>query len=338
MTRSPSPCVGERAHDQPEAEHEPEQRQVDGARHVARARAPSRRHQQRARGGRPRGVEPSGPAATKPGERQREHRQRARRERRGSGLGGVRPGRLEVAAEDPRSAPHSIAIATAHGSAISAAKRANESSLARNASRFVRFEIGSSSDAEFARCAHAYTCGRPAQARLGGGGERGGREQHDGRVEAEHRGHRGGRAERRASAAAARTRARPPPAARRARRTAPPSRSRRRARAATRARRASARGRPPRRSRRSTRARRPRAAAARRRARPPPPARAGRARPRRRSRRRARAPRITRVRRPRRHSAAPTLTTAPRGAPSRPTRASGPATGSEPVKVPKGCS
>ncbi len=32
--------------------------------------------------------------------------------------------------------------------------------LAANASRFVRFETGSSSDAELARWLHAYTCGR----------------------------------------------------------------------------------------------------------------------------------------------------------------------------------
>ena len=34
------------------------------------------------------------------------------------------------------------------------------SPLAENASRFVRFDTGSSSDAELARCVQAYTCGR----------------------------------------------------------------------------------------------------------------------------------------------------------------------------------
>jgi hypothetical protein len=38
---------------------------------------------------------------------------------------------------------------------MSAAKRANDSPLAWNARRFVRLETGSSSDAEFARCALA---------------------------------------------------------------------------------------------------------------------------------------------------------------------------------------
>ena len=44
--------------------------------------------------------------------------------------------------------------------AISSAKRGNDSPLAANASRLVRLETGSSSEAEFARWAVAYTCGR----------------------------------------------------------------------------------------------------------------------------------------------------------------------------------
>ena len=58
------------------------------------------------------------------------------------------------------STTHSIAIATSHGSSISAAKRVNDRPLASNASRLVRFETGSSSDALLARWVHAYTCGR----------------------------------------------------------------------------------------------------------------------------------------------------------------------------------
>jgi hypothetical protein len=54
---------------------------------------------------------------------------------------------------------HSTPITASHGSAISAAKRPKVSPLAANASRLVRLETGSSSDAEFARCVHAYTGG-----------------------------------------------------------------------------------------------------------------------------------------------------------------------------------
>jgi hypothetical protein len=46
---------------------------------------------------------------------------------------------------------YSVAIAASHGSAIIAAKRGNARPLAANASRFVRLDTGSSSDAEFAR-------------------------------------------------------------------------------------------------------------------------------------------------------------------------------------------
>ncbi len=43
---------------------------------------------------------------------------------------------------------------------MSAAKRVKDRPLAWNASRFVRLETGSSSEAEFARCEQAYACGR----------------------------------------------------------------------------------------------------------------------------------------------------------------------------------
>ena len=46
-----------------------------------------------------------------------------------------------------------------HGSAISPANRPNDRPLAANASRFVRFDTGSSSDPEFDRCVQAYRCG-----------------------------------------------------------------------------------------------------------------------------------------------------------------------------------
>ena len=59
------------------------------------------------------------------------------------------------AAKARRSTTHSTAMAAVQGSAISAPKRAKESPLAWNASRLVRFETGSSSDAELARCVHA---------------------------------------------------------------------------------------------------------------------------------------------------------------------------------------
>ena len=67
-------------------------------------------------------------------------------------------------ASSPRNArdstTHSIAIATSHGSAISAAKRVNDRPLASNASRLVRFETGSSSDALLARCGARVDVGR----------------------------------------------------------------------------------------------------------------------------------------------------------------------------------
>lgn len=58
-----------------------------------------------------------------------------------------------------RSTTYSITTTVTHGSAMSAVKRAKDRPLAVNANRFVRLETGSSNDAEFARCVHAYTYG-----------------------------------------------------------------------------------------------------------------------------------------------------------------------------------
>jgi hypothetical protein len=54
-----------------------------------------------------------------------------------------------------RWATHSIAIAIAHGTTMSAAKRVNDTCAARKARRFVRFETGRRSEAELARCVQA---------------------------------------------------------------------------------------------------------------------------------------------------------------------------------------
>ena len=54
---------------------------------------------------------------------------------------------------------YSTPMAASQGTAISAANRPKASPLAANASRLVRLDTGSSSDAELARCVHAYTCG-----------------------------------------------------------------------------------------------------------------------------------------------------------------------------------
>ena len=63
------------------------------------------------------------------------------------------------AAKNRRNTAYSVPVAASHGSAISAANRPNASPLAANASRFVKLDTGSSSDPEFARWVHAYTCG-----------------------------------------------------------------------------------------------------------------------------------------------------------------------------------
>jgi hypothetical protein len=54
-----------------------------------------------------------------------------------------------------RSTSHSTPTAASHGRVMVVANRANDSPLARKASRLVRLETGSSSDAEFARCVQA---------------------------------------------------------------------------------------------------------------------------------------------------------------------------------------
>ena len=51
-------------------------------------------------------------------------------------------------------------MTASHGTAINAAKWPNASPLAAKASRLVRLDTGSSSDAELARWVQAYTCGR----------------------------------------------------------------------------------------------------------------------------------------------------------------------------------
>jgi hypothetical protein len=72
---------------------------------------------------------------------------------------GPRAARRRGAASSPWNAPlrtlHSTASAASHGSVMSPAKRRNDRSLACSASRFVRFDTGSSSDALLARCEHA---------------------------------------------------------------------------------------------------------------------------------------------------------------------------------------
>lgn len=97
--------------------------------------------------------------ATKPPDREPEHDEREHR-RRGARGGSTGPVPVVRSARNThRSTAYSIPMLTSHGSAISAANRPNDSPDAATASRFVRFDTGSSSDAEFARCVHAYTCG-----------------------------------------------------------------------------------------------------------------------------------------------------------------------------------
>ena len=94
-------------------------------------------------------------------EREPEHGERERGQRARRRDGAARAARARARSLNEReSTTHSTAIAASQGSAISAAKRVNESPLASNASRLVRFETGSSSEALLARCVHAYTCGR----------------------------------------------------------------------------------------------------------------------------------------------------------------------------------
>jgi hypothetical protein len=58
-------------------------------------------------------------------------------------------------AKNRRSTRYSTPIAASHGSAISAANRVKLSPLAASASRLVRLETGSSSDAVLDRCVQA---------------------------------------------------------------------------------------------------------------------------------------------------------------------------------------
>src|ERR1019366_6505259 len=72
----------------------------------------------------------------------------------------ARPGRTDrSAAKNRLNTAYSVPMTASQGSAISAANRGKASPLAANASRLVRLDTGSSSDAELARCVHAYTCG-----------------------------------------------------------------------------------------------------------------------------------------------------------------------------------
>ncbi len=78
-----------------------------------------------------------------------------------TGTGPVgRPGLDRSPAKHSRVPTYSTISTTSRGSTINAANRANESPVASSASRLVRLETGSSSDAELARCAVACRCGR----------------------------------------------------------------------------------------------------------------------------------------------------------------------------------
>src|SRR5579859_4093394 len=59
-----------------------------------------------------------------------------------------------------RKTAYSVPTTASHGSAISAVNRVKPRPLYPNASRLVRLDTGSSSEAELARCPHAYRCGR----------------------------------------------------------------------------------------------------------------------------------------------------------------------------------
>ena len=154
------PVVDHRADDDAEREHERQERGRRGPHHVGRGWC----------GGAP-GRGP--PAPGRPPSRPRRGRRRAPRRRR-TRPGCSRRSRARTAAARaarrpaPASAPaarsrakkrrntrYSAPIATSQGSAISAANRVKLSPLALNASRLVRLETGSSSDAVFDRCVHA---------------------------------------------------------------------------------------------------------------------------------------------------------------------------------------
>ena len=73
----------------------------------------------------------------------------------GSGAGSVSGGAARSARKNTRNTTYSTAMATTQGSPIAAVKPVRLSVLTENASRLVRFDTGSSSDAEFARCVQA---------------------------------------------------------------------------------------------------------------------------------------------------------------------------------------
>src|SRR5262249_10072970 len=77
----------------------------------------------------------------------------------GWAAGRARAPASRAAAKNRGRTTYSVAMAASHGRAISAAKRGKARPLAANASRLVRLDTGSSSDAEFARWVQAYTCG-----------------------------------------------------------------------------------------------------------------------------------------------------------------------------------
>ena len=69
-------------------------------------------------------------------------------------------GRVRSPRKKSRNPAYSTAMAASQGSAMAAVKLPRLSPLTVNASRLVRFDTGSSSDAELARCAQAYIGGR----------------------------------------------------------------------------------------------------------------------------------------------------------------------------------
>src|SRR6478735_653263 len=94
-------------------------------------------------------------------------------EKVGAGSGSAGPWRADGLSWDgarssrntQRKIAYSTAIAATHGPAISPANPTNVSPDAWNASRLVRFDTGSNSDAVFDRCAAAYTGGAPPTCR-----------------------------------------------------------------------------------------------------------------------------------------------------------------------------
>src|SRR3954469_11786465 len=81
-------------------------------------------------------------------------------------MGGASPtttgsaGALRSERKYQRNTAYSATITASQGSAITPANPRKVSPLAANASRLVKLDTGSSSDAELARCADAYAAGR----------------------------------------------------------------------------------------------------------------------------------------------------------------------------------